>query len=242
MVPLSARIDDDRLEFPALRHLSLRGQRLGGQGVAAVSNLALPALESLDLGGTIRGRECSSGALNWLAYRRRPGLRRLNLDGWRLLRAYARAEAAKLALAFPDLDALSLSVYADARCSLLNDDGLRAAAAELPALRELAVSGLEREGLTREGVRAVLAGMPRLHTLRLTVGVGDRHEVGKPVWPDLFEETARLRCYAPHSRSSAVCMELRACDGPGPHRAFSHVFYEPPRALHDFESDPVGDV
>lgn len=238
------------MRFPELRALSLRGQRLGPEGVAGLVSFEFPRLEALDLGGAIRGRECSSGALNWLAYARRPHLKRLNLDGWRVMRAYSRAEAAKIALACPSLEALSLNAFragGGQRCSRLCDEALRAIAAELPALRELELSGLSSDvrrrdgepaepGLSPGGVRELLSAMRGLHTLRLTVGVP--LEDGRPLWPELFEAAAHLREYAPHTRSSAVCMEPGLC----PAADDTHVFRAPVRALHDFESDRVGDV
>jgi hypothetical protein len=223
--------------------LSVRGHRLGEHGIASLRGARLPALEYLDLGGAVRRSDSATNCVHALKLLSAPRLAGLSLDGW-LLRhcvrdgTLARDFTYQLSKAFPGLTRLGFGSTDFSHLAYVEADFVDAVAARFPGLEHLELSGCdEGSGLTGGVVLRALAALPRLRVLRVLVDVPGGGGEDVP-WPELFEATAHLDEYTPHTRSTVRSNRPDVCAADRPH-GYPHVYRRAPRALHEFDAfDP----
>lgn len=231
--------------FPELSVLSLRGHRLGKEGVASLrEDFDFPNLEQLDLGGAVRRSDCPEICHQLLASPalsgRFPRLRGLTLDGWDV-RADLRADndvPFHLSKAFPGLTRLSFGCTDHRHLCSASNAFAASVAARFPGLRELELSG-SADALDAGGLRRVLDGLPELRVLRVVIDI-DRdarpRDADTPPFPELFECTAHLDEYTPHTCGSLRATRPDTCAGDRI-AEYPHVYRRARRAPHD-DFDP----
>jgi hypothetical protein len=199
----------------------------------ALAGVQLPRLEYLDLGGTVRGSDVRgvTRCARRLGSLSAPALTGISLDSW-----LSRSSdfTYQLAAAFPRLTRLGFGSTDVSHLAYVSPDFVDAVAERFPGLEHLELSGRDEEyGLNGGVVMRALAQLPRLRVLRVLVD--DPRDRGGVPWPELFELTAHLDEYSPHTRTTVranrpdVCAADRPVDQP-------HVYRRAAREIHDFDA------
>lgn len=215
-------------------------------GINALRRVRAPALEYLDLGGAARRSDNITSCVHALKSLSTPRLTGLSLDGW-LVRHCVRDGhldhdfTYQLSKAFPGLTRLGFGSTDFSHLAYVNSDFVDAIAARFPGLEHLELSGTDEDsGLNGGVVLRALAALPRLRVLRVLVNVPpemrlDNNDESRLPWPELFEDTAHLDEYSPHTSSSVRANRPDVCLADRP-PGWPHVYRRAPRQLHEFDA------